>query len=128
MTPAKTESEKRHELTAISREMAELGKSLDVAVWSAALVNRKAVNKERIKKTDIGEAFEVIAVADGMVAICAPPELLQQGKRSLYLAALREEGDERDAGVYHLDLDRMVFREAQYEPQASVDSSSGGGE
>lgn len=111
MAPHKAERERRLELPAISREMAAVAKELDVAIWSGALVNRKAVNKERIAKTDIAEAFEVIAVADGMVAICAPKELLEHKQRRLFLAALREEEDERDVGLYHVDLDLMRFRE-----------------
>ena len=113
MSPARQERELRHQLPAISREMSAIAKELDVVVWSAALVNRKSVEKERIKKTDIAEAFEVVAVADGMIAICAPQELRQLGQRRLYLAALREEEDERDGGIYQLDLDRMTFREAK---------------
>lgn len=119
MSPARQERELRHQLPAISREMSAIAKELDVVVWSAALVNRKSVEKERIKKTDIAEAFEVVAVADGMIAICAPVELRQHGQRRLYLAALREEEDERDGGIYQLDLDRMTFKEAKYVPEKS---------
>lgn len=113
MSPKQRERERRLELPAVSRDMAALAKEMDLVVWSAALVNRQAVNKERIKKTDIAEAFEVIAVADGIIAICAPEALKQHKQRRLFLAALREEEDERDAGLYYVDLDRMVFRELQ---------------
>lgn len=128
MTPAKTEREKRHELVAISREMAEMGKELDVVVWSAALINKKAYEKERIKKADISEASEVIAVADGLVSICAPPELASESKRRLFVAAMREEEDERDAGIYLFDRDRMVFREVPWQPKPPLDSDSEGEE
>ncbi len=113
MAPGKAERERRHELTRISRDISSVAKELDVVVWSAALVNRQAVAKERIKKTDIAEAFEVIAVADGVVAVCAPETLRRHNQRRLFLAALREEEDERDAGLYYVDLDRMHFKELQ---------------
>jgi len=103
----KNEREKRHELAAISREMSDLAKELDVLVWSAALVNRAAVEKETIKKTDIAEAFEVIAVCDGTVSICAPPGLVANSARRFWVAAAREEQDEVIAGDYRVDFPRM---------------------
>lgn len=103
------EREKRHELASISREIAALAKSMGVAVWSAALVNRQAVNREVIRKTDIAEAFEVIAVADGIIAICAPPRLRQNRLRRLFAAALREDEDERWVGTYLFEAERMSF-------------------
>ena len=111
MSPRQREKERRLELPAISRELAALAHELDLVVWTAAQVNRQAVNKERIKKTDIAEAFEVIAVAHGVIAICGPETLKQHKQRRLFLAALRDEEDERDAGLYYVDMDRMVFRE-----------------
>lgn len=129
MSPARQERELRHQLPAISREMSAIAKELDVVVWSAALVNRKSVEKERIKKTDIAEAFEVVSVADGMIAICAPHELRQQSQRRLYLAALREEEDERDGGIYQIDLDRMIFKEVKdYDREYVLRDSPGEGE
>jgi hypothetical protein len=103
------EREKRFELAAISREMSELAKSLGVLVWSAALVNRKAVEKEVITKTDIAEAFEVIAVCDGTVSICAPPGLVQNNARRYFVAAAREEADAVMAGDYSVDFPRMYM-------------------
>ncbi len=113
MGSATKERELRHELAGVSREIAAAGKELDVAVWSAALVKRAAISKARIRKDDIAEAFEVIAVGDGFIGICAPEELVVAGLRSLYVAALRDGADECPAGVYRVDLDRMLFREAR---------------
>ena len=45
---------------------------------------------------------------------------------ALVMVTLSNEGDERDAGIYDLDLDRMVFREAQHEPREGLDSNSEG--
>lgn len=109
MGASRQEREKRHELARVSRDIAALARQWDVVVWSAALVNRPAVNKERIRKTDIAEAFEVIAVLDGAVAICGTEEMRRQRQRSLFVTALREEEDERSAGTYFVDLDRMTF-------------------
>jgi len=128
MSPGQRERERRLELPAISREMAALAKEMDLVIWTAAQVNRQAVNKERIKKTDIAEAFEVIAVADGIIAICAPETLKQHKQRRLFLAALREEEDERDAGLYYVDMDRMVFREIKDLGQPQTEGGEGGDE
>lgn len=103
------EDEKRHELATISREMSDMAKDLNVLVWSAALVNRKAVEKETITKTDIAEAFEVIAVCDGTVSISAPPGLVQNNARRLYVAAAREEADAAMAGDYSIDFAKMYM-------------------
>ena len=109
MGAAKNEREKRHELTRISREMSDMAKYLNVVTWSAALVNRQAVEKTIIRKTDIAEAFEVISVADGVVAICAPPFMLAKNLRRLWVAAAREEQDETIGGDYAVDISRMVI-------------------
>lgn len=123
MNATTAEKEKRHELATISREMSQLAKELDVVLWSAALVNRKAVNKLRITKDDIAEAFEVIAVLDGAVAICSNELLRAQGLRNLFAAALREAQDEVSAGTYTVDLDRMLFT---YDAEASQAFANGG--
>jgi len=101
--------ERRHEIADISRQMSFLGKETDTLIWSAALVNRAAVEKAIITKTDIAEAFEVIAILDGAVAICGDKGLREAGMRGLYLTALREEEDERLAGIYRVDRARMKF-------------------
>jgi KaiC/GvpD/RAD55 family RecA-like ATPase len=118
MGALKAEKEKRHELAKVSREIAQMGKDLDVAIWTAALVNRKAVGKRIIRKTDIAEAFEVVAVADGMIAICCTKAMIEAGYRSLYIAAAREEQDETPAGSYAIDPKRMTIRQVA---EADVD-------
>jgi replicative DNA helicase len=105
------EKEKRHELAQISREMSQLARELNVVVWSAALVNRQAVEKTVITKADIAESFEVIAVLDGAIAICGDKPLRESGCRALYLAALREDEDEKLAGIYEVDREIMRFRD-----------------
>ncbi len=109
MGAAQAEREKRHDLARISREIAAMAKDLDVLVWSAALVNRAAVNKKVIRKTDIAEAFEVIAVMDGGIAICGTREMVANGYRRLWVAAGREFEDEVMAGDYRVDFDRMTI-------------------
>lgn len=111
MTSAQREREKRHELTRISREMMACAKALQIAVWSAALVNRKAIDKPYITKADIGEAFEVIAVLDGVAAICATDEMRKHDLRRLWLTAMRHAGDDRAAGLYVVNFSTMRFVE-----------------
>lgn len=109
--------EKRHELSAISREMSALAKELDVPVWSAALVNRAAVDKPVVRANDIAEAFEVISVIDGGVAICATKEerSLRPPQCRFFLAVLREDESEMICGTYERLADRMRFREVRDE-------------
>ncbi len=121
MGSSRNEDEKRHELAAASRDMAQAAKGLDVLLWSAALVNKQAVNKAVIRKTDIAEAFEVISVLDGAVAICATKTMAQARLRRLYVAAAREEEDEIRAGDYSVDFARQLFAPAA---EGSVDALS----
>jgi len=107
------EDEKRHELAKVSRDMSSMAKEEDILVWSAALVNRAAVNKAVIRKTDIAEAFEVIAVLDGATAICATQAMARNNLRRFYEAAAREEADEARAGDYRVDFARMTFTPAE---------------
>lgn len=109
MGAAQGDKEKRHELAKISREISQMAKDLDVLVWTAALVNRTAVNKNIIRKTDIAEAFEVVAVADGMVAICATKRMITRRLRRFWVAAAREEADEIAGGDYTVDFARQIM-------------------
>lgn len=109
MSSSTRQRELRHELAKISREIAALTRRLDVVTWSAAMVKREAVNKARVRKQDISESFEVVAVADGMTAICGTEEMREAGLGALYQVAQREEEDEREAGTYRVDRARGVF-------------------
>lgn len=109
MGAAKDEQEKRHELPRISREISQMAKDLDVLVWCAALVNRASVNKTIIRKTDIAEAWEVVAVADGMVAICGTKKMIARSLRKFWVAAAREEADEIPGGDYKVDFSRQIL-------------------
>ena len=126
MSTEKHEREKRHELAQISRDMSALAKELDVVVWSAALTNRKAVDKDRVTKVDIAEAFEVVSVLDGAVAWCGGPELRKEGKQRLYLVAAREEEDETEVGTYKIDRGRMLISEVPPEGHKTEEGSDGG--
>lgn len=99
----------RHELISISREMKDLAVDLDVVVWSATLCNRQAVDKVKIRKADIAEAFEVIAVCDGAIGICADETMRAANLKNLYSTAMRDAEDEKFAGTYKVDLDRMLY-------------------
>lgn len=128
MGSSRSELEKRHELARISRDIAAMARELDVLVWCAALVNRQAVDKPTIRKSDIAEAFEVVAVADGMVAICATREMVRAGIRRLYVAAAREEADEVRAGDYYVDFSRMTITPVDGGAVELLDSKGEGGE
>lgn len=113
MGASKEDKEQRRELKKISQEMSQMAKDLDVLVWSAALVNRQAVNKKIVRKTDIAEAFEVIAVLDHAIAICGTKKMVSQNLRRFWIAASREEADETSGGDYVVDFARQVIDPAQ---------------
>jgi hypothetical protein len=100
--------------------MAAMAKDMNVLLWSAALVNRKAVTKKVIVKTDIAEAFEVIAVLDGATAICATKAMVESGIRRFRQVAAREEQDEVDAGDYRVDFARQQMYPASAEDTALI--------
>jgi hypothetical protein len=116
------EKEKRHELARVSRDISAAARELDVLTWSAALVNRQAVNKRVVRKTDVAEAFEVVAVADGMVAICGTLKMIQAGLRRFRVVAAREEQDEVNAGDYRVDFSRMLIVPADAAAISAADS------
>lgn len=113
MGAAKEDKEQRRELKKISQEISQMAKDLDVLVWSAALVNRAAVNKKIVRKTDIAEAFEVIAVLDHAIAICGTKKMVSQNLRRFWIAASREEADETSGGDYTVDFSRQVIDPAE---------------
>lgn len=117
------EKEKRHELVGIAREISAMTRLDGVGAWSATLINRAAVDKEVVRKTDVAEAYELIAVCDGAIAICAPKRLRAQSLRRFFLAALREEEDEQWAGTYLFDGERMAFTVAPDPPPVQEGSS-----
>lgn len=113
MGASRDEREKRHELSRTSRDMSGFAKAEDVLVWSAALVKRAALNKRVVRKDDIAEAYEVISVMDGGVAICGTREMLANGYRRFHVVAAREEADEVSGGDYVVDFDRMSIDQAE---------------
>lgn len=119
MGSSREEREKRHELSRISREISNLAKAEDVLTWSAALVKRAAMNKRVVRKDDIAEAYEVISVMDGGVAICGTREMIANGFRRFYVMAAREEADEVRAGDYAVDFARQAMDPAE---EGAVDS------
>lgn len=127
MIPAKmNENEMRHRLFAVSLEMSAFVRKYDVAGWSATLVNRAAVSKKIITKADIAEAFSVIAVANGVVAICAPKLLVANRLRSLYLAAVRESEDEKMVGLYRFNGEKMLVANTDEEwPEEDEEDTEG---
>src|SRR3990167_1341559 len=81
--------ERRYDLvlSKTAREMHQSAKNLGLAWWSAALVRREAIAKAKLKKNDIAQVFEAIAIAHGVIGICAPEELVLQNLRNLYITA-----------------------------------------
>jgi len=116
MGSSKGETEKRHELARTARDMSALAKQLDVVVWSAALVNRKSMNTRRPQKSDIAEAYEVMAVADGAVAIFGDEAMRARKERGLFAVAQREAEEDKTVGRFRVDIDRLNFFPISEEP------------
>src|SRR5262249_51205248 len=85
MGASQREREKRHEIARIGRELCWLAKGHDVLVWTAALINRKAVYKREFHRDDIAECYELLAVIDGGVAIGGDKEMLSKNIRRLWV-------------------------------------------
>ena len=111
-------------LARTTREMKNAAQNLGVAFISAALVQRQAVSKPKLKKGDIARVFEAIAIASGVIGICSPDELTMQGLRHLWITALRDEEEDCSAGIVVADLDRMVFRDASMEQQTAAEAKA----
>ena len=109
MGSSRQEKEKRHELARTSRDISILARQYDAVAWSAALTKREALDRDRVRKKDIAEVYEVVAVADGMTAIAASTEMREAGVVALWVVAMREAEDERGAGVYRFDRERGIF-------------------
>lgn len=109
MASVKPEKEKRHELSRVARDMSSLAKEYNVLVWSAALTNRAAVRKRIVRKDDIAEVYEAIAVIDAGIAICATKIMLDNNLRRYWVAAGREVADETLAGDYNVDFSRQTI-------------------
>ena len=119
-----SDREKRHQLARVSREMAALARGEDVVVWSAALAKREAVDRLKVRKIDIMESFEVIAVADGVLALCGDEAMRESGIRRLYCVALRDAEDDIYAGTYRTDGARMLITPAHDAPTNGASGAS----
>lgn len=116
----------RHTLSRLAREMCDFAKTMNVAVWSACLCNRAAAESPTFKRGDIAEAYEVLAVVDGAIGMCADPLMYAQRMRNFYAVCLREEEDDVLAGRYYLDAARMLLVPLAVRSEESQSSSTTG--
>jgi len=106
--------EYRHQLATIGAELRGIAQERNVPIWTASQVNRKAVSKKIIRKEDIAEAFEKMAIVDFALAICQTPEerSLEPAQARLFVSASREV---EEAGLIPVTIDypRLRIRELQ---------------
>jgi len=109
--PSDRSGEYRHQLSSIGTSLRAMAQERNIAVWTASQVNRKAVDKKIIRKEDVAEAFEKIAIVDMAVAICQTKEerALDPSRARLFVAANREASDTGIAYIT-IDYDRMRIR------------------
>jgi len=104
--------EKRNQIADIYMDLRALGQERKVRVWTASQANRKATGKRVIRKDDIAEAFEKVAIADCVIAHCQTKEerLLEIPQARLFMAANRE-GEEGGITYIQIDYNKMMIRE-----------------
>lgn len=108
-------NEYRHQLANIGANLRALAQERDVVVWTASQVNRKAVDKKVIRKEDIAEAFEKIAIVDCAIAICQTKEEreIKPSRARMFVAASRE-NEEMGTAPVTIDYERMRIRPLDY--------------
>lgn len=107
--PLEYDGEVRHKLASIGYDMRALAQERNIAVWTATQVNRKAVSKKVIRKEDVAEAFEKMAIVDLAIANCQTPQEreLKPSRMRFFIAAAREVSE---SGIVYTEVDYEKMR------------------
>jgi replicative DNA helicase len=107
MRPTRAYRDKRHELASIYRELRDLAKETNVALWTAAQTNRGSFTKAIVNMSDLAECWEIAQIVDGMFCICQTPTEREEHRVRLHTAKLR---DAEDHQTFPLIFNRSVSR------------------
>jgi replicative DNA helicase len=115
--------EVRHQLSDIMANLRGLGAEHKVPIWSASQVNRKAVNKQIIRKEDIAEDFGKIAICDGAVALCQTIEEreVKPAMMRIYMVANREGTESETVAYCEVDYAKMRIKPIRREHEHARD-------
>jgi len=99
----------RHGYSQIAKSLRVMSKALDVPVVSAWQTNRGGADKHVLSKTDVGEDWGVIKIADIALGLNQNAEELQQKIMRVNILKQRE-STARSLVTMRCDLDRMVIK------------------
>ncbi len=117
LRPARSSSEKRHELEETYEGLRGLAQSYDIPVWTASQTNRGGLNAEVITMEAISEAFNKCFVADFIFSLSRTVQDKQANKGRLFIAKNRNGPDGivfdafvdwSDVSIQILDRDESV--------------------
>ena len=99
----------RHGYSQIAKSLRRLAKELDMPVVTAWQTNRAAADKHVLSKTDVGEDWGVVKVADIAVGLNQNSEELRDKIMRVNILKQRE-STARNLVTLECDLDRMIVR------------------
>jgi replicative DNA helicase len=112
MAPERRESDKRHELSQITRDLRALAKDMNAAVLTATQTNREGTRKAAknvTDGTDVAEDYDKVRLADALITINASAEEKQNGEVVLYFSEMRNtEGGLRLRFNQEIDCMRFI--------------------
>lgn len=95
LAPSHRYSEKRFEIGDLYRELRDLGREWELAVWTAAQSNRGSFSKAIVTMADLAECWDIAAIVDVMVCLCQTEAERSEGRYRLYVAKNRDAEDHR---------------------------------
>lgn len=90
VTPIRRRNDKRLELADNARESKQLAIDYNMPVIGATQSGRQSFNKEIIRQSDIAEAIEKAAIADGIWSLCQTLDEEKLGQGRIYVAKARD--------------------------------------
>jgi replicative DNA helicase len=98
----------RHGYSQIAKSLRSLAKELDVVVLTAWQTNRAGADKHVLSKTDVGEDWGVIKIADIAIGLNQNAEELRDKQMRVNILKQRE-STARNLVTLKCDLDRMII-------------------
>lgn len=117
LAPTQPYRERRFEIAAIYRELRDLAKERDLALWTAAQTNRGSFTKEVVSLQDAAECIDIVQIADGCFCLCQTTDERESNTCRLYVAKVRDATDNR---FIPLTFDRRASRFHLRQPGEAV--------
>jgi replicative DNA helicase len=109
MTNEGRQKEKEYiELVAATTELRAVAEEEKVPIWTAARATREAVGRRRLNIGHIAGAFEIVAIADFVAAICITEEEKVKGQARIVPIATRNDAGDKTV-ICEIDGSRMCI-------------------